>query len=174
MKIEIFGKNIQVTDAIRNAIEDDLSVLDKYFANKELEAHVVVKTYNVGQKVEISIRMDKDHILRQEETKDDLYEAIRVASHKMERQVRKFKSRIVDHKQKKHIMEMFLDQEPKEDNTQITKRKKFDNKLMTEDEALLQFELVGHDFYVFEDANSQISKVLYKRHNGEYGIIEVD
>ncbi len=174
MEVRIIGKNIEVTEAIQNAVKDNLQVLDKYFVNKELNANVVVRTYNVGQKVEITIQMDKDHTLRQEEVREDLYDAIAVAVKKMERQVRKFKNRIVDFKNKKDIMSMFLDQEIKEDVAKVTKRKQLDDgKLMTEEEAILQFELIGHDFFIFEDANTEITKVLYKRKDQEYGVIEL-
>ncbi len=174
MEVKIIGKNIEVTDAIQSAIEEQLGALDKYFANKELKANVVVRTYNVGQKVEITIQMDKDHTLRQEEVREDLYDAINAAVKKMERQVRKFKNRLVDFKHKKNVMDMFAEQDIQEDVAKVTKRKLLDdNKLMTEDEAILQFEIIGHDFFIFEDANTEITKVLYKRKDQEYGIIEL-
>ncbi|MFV0289246.1 MAG: ribosome hibernation-promoting factor, HPF/YfiA family [Mycoplasmatales bacterium] len=174
MKVRIIGKNIEVTEAIKNAVEEQLQILDKYFVDKELQADVVVRTYKVGQKIEITVNMDKDHTLRQEEVQDDLYDAITLAVKKMERQVRKFKNRLVEFNNKKEIIGMFLEQDIVEDIPKITKRKQLDdNKLMTEAEAILQFELVGHDFFIFEDANTEITKVLYKRKDQEYGIIEL-
>ncbi|MFV0288800.1 MAG: ribosome hibernation-promoting factor, HPF/YfiA family [Mycoplasmatales bacterium] len=174
MKVRIIGKNIEVTEAIKNAVEEQLQILDKYFVDKELQADVVVRTYKVGQKIEITVNMDKNHTLRQEEVQDDLYDAITLAVKKMERQVRKFKNRLVEFNNKKEIISMFLEQDITEDIPKITKRKQLDdNKLMTEAEAILQFELVGHDFFIFEDANTEITKVLYKRKDQEYGIIEL-
>ncbi len=173
MKVVITGKNIEITDAIKNAIESSLAEVDKYFTSKELEAKVLVRTYNVGQKVEIEIVMDKDHVIRQEETADDLYDAINSATRKIERQVRKFKSRLTDYSNKESISKMFSDEGGQEWHPKITKRKEFEDKLMTEAEALLQFDLIGHDFFIFTDANTLQTKVLYKRKDDEYGTIEV-
>lgn len=174
MKYKIVGKNIEVTEAIENAIVSEMESIDKYFKNKELEADVVVRTYPVGQKIEISISMDKDHVLRQEEVADDLYDAIRTATKKMERQVRKFKDRITDNSKKESILSLFSDGKEDVKRSKITKRKEFEDKLMTEEEAILQFELVGHDFYVFTDADTELTKVLYKRKDNEYGVIELE
>ncbi len=174
MKIQIVGKNIDVTESIRNTIEEEMKVIDKYFSNKELDAKVVVRTYPVGQKVEITVFVDKDHTLRQEEVSEDLYVSIKEAISKMERQIRKFKSRIVDSKQKAKLAEVFFDLEEKEELRKITKRKVFEDKLMSEEEAILQFELSGHDFYIFTDASTEYTKVIYKRKDKEYGIIEIN
>ena len=94
MKLEVVGKNIEVTEGIRNAIENAVNELDKYFVKKELTTKVVVKTYPVGTKVEMTIIVDADHTLRQEVMNDDLYYAIDKAGKKMERQLRKFKERL--------------------------------------------------------------------------------
>ncbi len=174
MKIQMVGKNIEVTESIRNTIEQEMQVIDKYFLNKELDAKVVVRTYPVGQKVEITVFVDKDHTLRQEEVSEDLYVSIKEAVSKMERQIRKFKARIIDSKQKRELLNVFLDKEVNEDLKKVTKRKSFEDKLMTEEEAILQFELSGHDFYIFTDANTEYTKVIYKRKDKEYGIIEIN
>lgn len=174
MKTQIVGKNIEVTESIRNTIEEEMKVIDKYFSNKDIDAKVLVRTYPVGEKVEVTVFMDKDHTLRQEVVSEDLYLGIKEAVSKMERQIRKFKSRIIDSKQKQDLVNMFNDKNSEEVTNKITKRKTFEDKLMTEEEAILQFELSGHDFYIFTDADSEYTKLIYKRKDLEYGIIEIN
>lgn len=174
MEVRIIGKNIEITEAIKQNIQESLNKLDKYFVDKQLKANVVVRTYNVGQKIEITIPIDKNHTIHQEYTSDDLYEAISQASKRIERQIRKIKDRIIEKNQKKELISIFQDKTKEKELVKITKRKTLDDKLMTEEEAILQFELSGHDFFIFDDANSECTKVLYKRKNKEYGIIELD
>ena len=175
MKLEIVGKNIEVTDGIRTAIESTVNELDKYFVNKELSTKVVVKTYPVGTKVEMTILVDADHTLRQEVMNDDLYYAIDQCGKKMERQLRKFKERVVSSKKQTIDINQFLveDLEVNKDVRKIIKRKEVEGKPMTEEEALLQFEILGHDFFVFEDYQEEVNKIIYRRKDNEYGIIVV-
>lgn len=175
MKIQITGKNIDITQQIRDAIESDLSKLDKYFKTKDLETRVVIKSYNIGEKVEITININKDHTLRQEVTAENIFDAISLAATRIERQLRKFKDRLNDHNNQISINEIFQNFDNEEEKPQkIIKRKKLENKLMTEEEALLQFELLGHDFFIFEDADEDVIKVIYKRKDNSYGIIETE
>ena len=173
MKLEVVGKNIEVTEGIRNAIENAVNELDKYFVKKELTTKVVVKTYPVGTKVEMTIVVDADHTLRQEVMNDDLYYAIDEAGKKMERQLRKFKERVVSAKKKNIDINHFLveDFEQIKEPRKIIKRKEVKGKPMTEEEALLQFEILGHDFFVFEDFQEEVNKIIYRRKDNEYGII---
>ena len=175
MKLEIVGKNIEVTDGIRTAIESTVNELDKYFVKKELSTKVVVKTYPVGTKVEMTIIVDADHTLRQEVMNDDLYYAIDKAGKKMERQLRKFKERVVSAKKKNLDINQYLvaEFEQIKEPRKIIKRKEVEGKPMTEEEALLQFEILGHDFFVFEDFQEEVNKIIYRRKDNEYGIIEV-
>lgn len=177
MKIQIIGKNIEVTEGISNAIHNSLEVLERYFNNKELEAKVIVRTYPIGQKVEVNLFIDAGHSIRQEVTHEDLYAAIDMTGKKLERQIRRFKDRIAMDKKKSDSLNklLVLEQfnEPKEVR-KVTRRKQLENKPMTESEALLQFELSGHDFYVFDDFENDIVKILYKRKDKNYGIIELD
>lgn len=174
MKIQIVGKNITVTEAIEAKIKSNLSALDKYFNNADLNANVLVRTYPVGQKIEITINIDKDHTLRQEVQENDLYDAINKATDRLERQIKKFKGRIVGKKNKIETLNLFAETTSDEKIKKITKRKTIENKLMSEEEAILQFELVGHDFYLFIDAETEVNKIIYKRKDKEYGIIELD
>lgn len=174
MQVKIIGKNIEVTEAIREKIESNLKIIDKYFENKELHADVSVRTYPVGQKIEITIQIDKDHVVRQEVMEDDLYDAINKATDRMERQIKKFKGRITGKQNKKETFNLFAEINSDDTAKKIVRRKTFENKLMTEEEALLQFELSNHDFYIFIDSEDEQTKILYKRKDQEYGIILVD
>jgi putative sigma-54 modulation protein len=175
MKLELVGKNIEITEGIKMAVENALGELEKYFTNKDVTAHVVVKTYTVGSKAEINIKIDANHTIRQEVMHDDLYAAISLAGKKIDKQIKKLNSRVKEHaKDKAEVIKYFTaeayhEKEPKK----IIRRKELENKPMSEAEALLQFEISGHDFYVFEDFNDEITKIIYRRKDNEYGIIEL-
>jgi len=174
MQINIRGSKLEVTDAIRNYIESKLSRLDKYFENPdEIRANVLIRTSGVYQIAEVTIPIKKA-ILRSEERNKDLYASIDLVSDKLERQIRKNKTRM-QHKSNKENMNMFLDFdiETEEQSTEtIVKRKTIDTKPMSEEEAILQMNLIGHEFFIFKNADTEKEAVLYKRKDGNYGIIE--
>lgn len=177
MKVETIGKNIEVTQGIREAVQTSIERVEKYFKDKEIEAKVLVRTYPIGTKVEATVIVDKTHIIRQEESHDDLYAAIDLVGKKLDKQIRKIKERMArDAKRQASASKIFADydHEKSEKINEITRRKVLENKPMTEEEAILQFELVGHDFFVFDDYEVELTKILYKRKDGEYGIIELD
>jgi len=176
MKTEIVGKNIEVTPAIKERIEEMLQVVDKYFHKENVKAHVVVRTYPVGQKIVINLSLDANHRIKQEVINEDLYVAIDIAGGKLERQIRKFKDRLVTkHHEKKTLIDYLKEHEETGDKApQIIKRKHIDNKPMSEEEAILQFEISGYNFYLFEDQKDETTKVLYRRKDGEYGILVVE
>lgn len=175
MKFNIRGSKLEVTDAIRNYIETKLQKLDKYFENgDEIVANVLIKTQGLEQKVEVTIPI-KRLILRSEESQKDLYAAIDLVTDKLERQIRKNKTRIKG-KNTKEPIDMFVDFEttPEEDEEEkIVKRKMIDLKPMSEEEAILQMNLLGHEFFAFENSDTNNNSVLYKRKDGNYGIIEM-
>ncbi|WOO87831.1 ribosome-associated translation inhibitor RaiA [Mollicutes bacterium LVI A0039] len=172
MKVELFTKNVEITEGIEENVKSSLSGLDKYFKDGELTAKVTIKTYSVGQKIEIELPIDDKHVLRQETVERDLYQAINVATDKLEKQIRKVKNRAADHQNERQVLlDYFADFESNEDVTKITKRKELELKPMSEEEAVLQFEIIGHDFFVFLDGRTSDTKLLYKRKDGEYGII---
>ncbi len=175
MRFEIIGKNIEVTEGIREAAYEALTGLEKYFASQEIDAKVLVRTYPVGQKVEVTLVIDGGQTIRQEVQHEDLYAAIDIAGKKLEKQIRKLKGRVTSSKrQAAGLAELLADFDSKDEPLQqITRRKELSNKPMTEEEAILQFELSGHDFYVFDDFEVDMVKILYKRKDGEYGIIEL-
>ncbi len=175
MKMNIRGSKLEVTDAIRNYLESKLKKLDKYFENPdEITANVVVRTRGIDQTAEITIPIKKA-ILRAEESNKDLYASIDFAVDKLERQIRKNKTRIKQKSNRENIdvfIDFEIDDEEQETNT-IVKRKTIDMKPMSEDEAILQMNLLGHEFFIFKDADTENNAVIYKRKDGNYGIIEM-
>lgn len=172
MRVELFTKNVEITEGIEENVKAALSGLDKYFKGEELTAKVTIKTYSVGQKVEIELPIDPKHVLRQETVERDLYQAISVAADKLEKQIRKVKNRAADHEDERQVLlDYFAEFESNEEVTKITRRKELELLPMSEEEAVLQFEIIGHDFFLFLDGRTNDTKLLYKRKDGEYGII---
>lgn len=171
MKFNIHGKNIEVTDAIRSYIESKVGRLEKYFKNTDLTATVNVRVRGKDQIVEVTIPTDRV-TLRAEDTHSDLYAAIDLVIEKLERQIRKNKS-----KAKKSLKQVVVFNDFDVDSTEdvddtIVKRKVIDTKPMSEEEAILQMELIGHDFFLFKNDKTNDVCVVYKRKDKGYGIIE--
>ncbi len=175
MKYNIRGDKMVVTDAIKNYTMEKLDRLNKYFNDEDITANVLTKIRGNKQIVEVTIPIDK-FILRSEESNDDLYAAIDLVSDKLERQIRKNKTKLKKQNKVNNKYEYLnFDYEVKdneEENNKIVKRKKFDTKPMDEEEAILEMELLGHNFFVYKDMHSDNVNVLYKRNDGNYGIIE--
>lgn len=174
MEIIIHGDKLKVTDAMKEYIEEKLEKLNKYLENSEnVRASVIVKVKNHEQRVEITIPL-KAFILRSEESKDDFYAAVDKTIDKLERQIRKNKTRIMSKQVKTNkdfSMSAFADEEESDDK-KILKRKKVEVKPMNEEEAILQMELLGHQFYMYKDSDTDQAAVVYKRTDGNYGVIE--
>lgn len=172
MLLNIRGDKIEVTDSIKNYIEEKLKRLDKYFENPEdLKANIVVRTREIDQIIEVTIPIKKA-ILRAEETNKDLYAAIDKVTDKLERSIRKNKTKIK--KRRVENMDVFLDFEVEEEEEQkIVKRKQINNKPMSEEEAILQMDLLDHDFFIFQNTETNNMSVIYKRKDNSYGIIEI-
>lgn len=174
MEFIIHGDKLKVTSAMKDYIEEKLGKLEKYLENSDtVRANVIVKVKNHQQIVEITIPL-KTFILRSEETQDDFYAAVDKTIDKLERQIRKNKTRMMS-KQIKNSYDFAFTQieEPEEKNdTKVLKRKKVEVKPMNEEEAILQMELLGHQFYMYKDSESGKPAVVYKRKDGNYGIIE--
>ena len=174
MKYIIRGEKVEVTEAIKNYITEKIGKLDKYFQKpEEIKANVLIKIRGLEQIVEVTIPIKKI-VLRCEERNEDLYKAIDLASDKLERQLRKNKTKMM--KQKKDITtEMKIEElESIEEKEEIVKRKKIEMKPMSEEEAIMQMDLVDHDFFVYKDIDTKKTNVIYKRKEGTYGIIETD
>ena len=174
MKFIIRGQKLEVTESIKSYIEEKIGKLDKYFENpEELTATVVVRVRGKEQIVEVTVP-SKKVILRAEESNEDLYASIDLVSDKLERQIRKNKTKIRSKKSKANYESFIVDFEvEKEENENlIVKRKELDTKPMSEEEAVLQMELVGHPFFIFKNATTDNISVVYKRKDGNYGIID--
>lgn len=172
MKYLIRGEKIQVTDSIKDYIQEKLSKMDKYLDNPEnIEAKILIKIKGVEQRVEVTIQT-KGYFLRAEEAHSDLYAAIDLIIDKLERQFRKYKTKLLDKSRQENIQDSFDIEEAVEE--EIVKRKKIYLKPMDEEEAIMQMELLGHTFFVFKNIETDTICVIYKRHDGNYGLIETN
>ena len=175
MVFNIRGSKLEVTEAIKAYIEKRIGRLDKYFENPgEMKANVLVHPSGVSQVVEVTIPAPKV-ILRAEDRDKDLYTAIDGVVEKLERQIRKNKTKMKHkiHNERFTFMNMDFDiTEEEENKNTIIKRKQVDVKPMNEEEAVLQMDLLGHDFFVFKNAEDGHIAVVYKRKDNNYGIIE--
>ena len=176
MKYNIRGDKLEVTSAIENYVENKLDRLNKYFQNDEVVANVLLKVRGREQIIEVTIPADK-YILRGEVGNDDLYSAIDLVTDKLERQIRKNKTRLS--KQNKGYKDLNLNFDIEENDIEdesikynIVKRKTLEMKPMDEEEAILEMNLLGHDFFVYKNMHSDNICILYKRKDGEYGILE--
>ena len=171
MKYTYVGKNIEITDGMKNAVENKLSKLGNYF-NCEKETKVVMSTQKNNKKIEVTIYI-KDLIIRAEEINEDMYVAIDLIVDKLERKIRKQKTRLQRKYNKSIRYQAFeLYDDCQEDiNGEIVKRKLVNSKPMTDDEAIMQLELLNYDFYVYSNVDN-VPSVIYKRKDGNYGVIE--
>ena len=174
MKMNIRGSKIKITSSINDYVETKIGKLDKYLEKPdEITANVLVKVKGKDQTVEVTIPMKK-LILRAEETHNDLYAAIDLVLDKLERQIRKNKTRM-----KKNVSKELIDfntnfkvEKDENEKGRIIRRKLIETKPMNEEEAILQMNLLGHDFFVFtNEATNQIN-ILYRRKDQNYGLIE--
>ena len=172
MRFTITGRNIEVTQGLREAVEDKLGKLDRFFA-PATEAVVRLSVQKDIQKIEITIPV-KGHIIRAEESSSDMYVSIDLVEEILERQLKKYKNKLIDKKQSApSFSEAFLQEDASaEEEIQIVKSKKFAVKPMDPEEACVQMELLGHNFYVFLNADTEEVNVVYKRKGGTYGLIE--
>ncbi|OLR65155.1 ribosome hibernation-promoting factor, HPF/YfiA family [Peptoniphilus porci] len=174
MLLNFVGKNIELTESLKNVAEKKFSKLDKYFS-KEVEARVVFSTIREEQTVEVTIFLPKT-IIRAEETTDDMYSSMDNAVDALARQIRKHKTKLKRRYQNNETIrfdEIVEKEKVEEPENKIVKRKNFELSPMNEEEAILQMELLNHNFYVFLDADTDEVSVIYKRKDGNYGKIEV-
>ena len=175
MKYNIRGDKLTVTKSIKEYIEEKLNRLNKYYENhKDLECKIVIRSKNNLQSIEVTIPTNR-FILWAEVAEKDLYTAIDLVVDKLEGQIRKNKTRLKSKYEKVEIQEMFLNfEEPEEEEVlDIVKRKDIDTKPMDEEEALLQMQLLNHDFFVFKNIDEECVSVIYRRKDDKYGIINV-
>ena len=178
MRYQIVGKNIEVTEGIKEALLKKLQRMDKYFViNDDVECRAVVRTYKTGQKDEITI-FTKMMNFRAEVTDDDLYAAFDSAIDKLEGQMRKLKTRL-DRRNKDGLgksiaFENFDAEKEEASNDEIVRTKSYMLSPMTMEEAITRMEALGHDFFMYLDLDDQMISVLYRRDNGGLGIIQAE
>jgi len=174
MKLNIRGEKTEITEAMKAYAEEKITKLNKYIESDEtLTGTILFKVRGPKQKIEITIPL-KSCTLRVEEEGQDFYSAIDTSLDKLERQIIKNKTRLSD-KKNKGKMDYFLDFEidyEEENNDKIIKRKTVELKPMDEEEAILQMELLNHDFYMFKNIETDKMAVIYKRKHNDYGLIE--
>lgn len=172
MKFIIVGKNIEVTEGLKSAVEDKIGKLEKYFT-EDTEVHVTLSVEKERQKIEVTIPV-KGSIIRSEQVSSDMYISIDLVEEIIERQLKKYKTKLVDQKQntaffkQEYIDKDFMDEE----EVKIIRTKKFDIKPMYPEDACVQMELLGHNFFVFCNAETDQVNVVYKRKGSTYGLIE--
>ena len=172
MRIIISGKNIDITDGLRQAVEDKLSKLERYFT-PETDIIVTLSIEKERQKIEVTIPV-KGNIIRSEQVSSDMYVSIDLVEEIIERQLRKYKNKLVDQKQTAaSLSKAFVDEEIEDDEEiKIIRSKRFAMKPMDPEEACIQMDLLGHNFYVFRNAITEEVNVVYKRKGNTFGLIE--
>lgn len=172
MKYVITGRGTNVTDGLRSAIEEKLGKLEHYFA-PDTEVHVTLKVEKDRQKVEVTVPV-KGHIIRAEQVSDDMYVSIDLIEDIIGRQLRKYKTKIVDSKQNvgSFTSEFMQEDDYEDEDVKVIRTKRFAVKPMDPEEACVQMELLNHSFYVFRNAETDEVNVVYKRKGGDYGLIE--
>lgn len=171
MNFIVRGEKIEVTDSIREYVIDKLSKLEKYFDNpKEINAKVLISVRGREQKVEVTINC-KGYDLRAEVSHSDLYAAIDLILDKLERQIRKYKTKIMSRERVEIVYDDYVEDDEIQD---VVKRKKVYLKPMDEEEAKVQMELLDHTFFIYKDIDTEKVNVMYKRYDGTYGVIETN
>ena len=177
IKFSIRGENLEVTEALRTYVEEKVAKIEKYFnEDQELNAKVNLKVYrDKRSKVEVTIPVGSI-TLRAEDVSQEMYGSIDLVVDKIERQIRRNKTKI----ERKNLQNVATGQvfaedlvEETEDEVKVVRTKQVDLKPMDIEEAILQLELLGHDFFIYTDANDGTTNVLYKREDGDLGLLEV-
>ncbi|MCI5857976.1 MAG: ribosome-associated translation inhibitor RaiA [Agathobacter sp.] len=173
MRITITGRNIELTDGLKGAVEEKLSKLEKYFT-PDTDVYVTLSVEKERQKIEVTIPV-KGHIIRSEQVSNDMYVSIDLVEEVIERQLRKYRTKLVAKKQtaEAYFQPEFIEAEDDTDEAiKIVRTKKFGMKPMYPEDACIQMELSGHDFFVFRNAETDEVNVVYKRKGNTFGLIE--
>ena len=174
MNINITGRNIELTDGLKSAVEEKLSKLEKFFT-PDTQCNVTLSVEKERQKIEVTIPV-KGSIIRSEQVSNDMYVSIDLVLEVLERQLRKYRTKLISRQQEPG--EFFNDEyinrdEPDDDeDIKIIREKRFGIKPMYPEDACVQMELLGHDFFVFRNAETDEVNVVYKRRGNTYGLIE--
>lgn len=173
MRFIIVGRNIEVTDGLREAVEEKLGKLDRFFA-PDTEVKVTLSVEKERQKIEVTIPV-KGNIIRSEQVSNDMYVSIDLVEEIIERQLKKYKNKLIEKQQDAaSFAQEYIDKEFTDDDAdvKIIRTKRFDIKPMDPEEACVQMELLGHNFYVFFNSETEQINVVYKRKGNTYGLIE--
>ncbi|WP_226529293.1 ribosome hibernation-promoting factor, HPF/YfiA family [Metabacillus niabensis] len=181
MRYNVRGENIEITPALREYAEKKIGKLERYFEESvDANVNVNLKYYNDQEsKIEVTIPMT-DLVLRAEENHQDMYAAIDLVVNKLERQIRKHKTK-VNRKLREQGAPKFvfsnyqpedLPQDELDEDEEVVRTKRFNLKPMDSEEAILQMDMLGHSFFVYTDAKTNKTNVVYKRKDGKYGLIE--
>ena len=176
MKVTVIAKNIELTPALKEMVDKKISKLEKYFG-PNVEARATLSVQKNRQRVEVTIPFN-GVILRGEEVTDDMYKSIDLVEEKLVRQIRKQRTKLSRKNNSGSLRYPefnsleFKNEDTDEDTSRIVKTKSFNVKPMSADEAVLQMELLGHSFFVYQDADTNNVSVVYKRKDGNYGLIE--
>ena len=182
MRITITGRNIELTEGLKAAVEEKLSKLEKFFA-PDTNVFVTLSVEKERQKIEVTIPI-KGHVIRSEQSSNDMYVSIDLVEEIIERQLRKYKNKLVARNQGhptsyapsgNSFRKEFFDSEEEtteDDEVRIVRTKKFGIKPMFPEDACVQMELLGHNFFVFSNAETDEVNVVYKRKDGSFGLIE--
>jgi len=171
MKFLIYGENVTITEEMRLKIEEKLSFLSKYLVvDNNTTARVTVKTYESSLKVEVTIPT-KIGLLRSELVHDDFYTAVDLAIEKIEDQIRRQKSRL-SRRHKDSLATSFIEDDESEADVPVRTKSIFAEEMVL-DEAIMRMEMLSHSFFIYKDQDAQLLAVVYKRNDGQYGLIEV-
>ena len=172
MRYIITGRNIEVTPGLRDAVQDKIGKLDRYF-NPDTEVHATLSVQKDMQKIEVTIPI-KGNIIRAEESSSDMYVSIDLVEEIIERQIKKYKTKLLTKKQTAQSFSDFFINEDYEDENEIkiVKSKRFAIKPMDPEEACIQMDLLGHNFFVFLNSETDEVNVVYKRKGSTFGLIE--
>ena len=172
MRYTISGKNIEVTEALKNIVMDKLGKLERYFT-PETEIIVTMSVEKERQKIEVTIPV-KGNIIRSEQVSNDMYVSIDLVEEVIERQLRKYKNKIIQKQQEgTNFRKEFIEKETEDpEEVKIIRIKQFGMKPMYPEDACIQMELLGHNFFVFRNAETEEVNVVYKRKGNTYGLIE--
>ena len=171
MRFIITGRNIDITEGLKSAVEEKLGKLDRFFA-PETEVNVTLSVEKERQKIEVTIPV-KGNIIRSEQVSSDMYVSIDLVEEVIERQLKKYKNKIVDKQQNAAAFaQEFVEKDYDDDEVKIIRTKRFGIKPMDPEEACVQMELLGHNFYVFFNSETEEVNVVYKRKGNTYGLIE--
>lgn len=171
MKVTVIAKNIELTNALKEMVEKKIGKLEKYF-EPTVEARVTLSVQKSRHIIEVTIPFN-GVILRGEESTSDMYKSLDLVEVKLERQIRKQKTRLArKNSGSLRFGEINNIELKEEDEGKLVKVKKFGVKPMNSEEAILQMDLLGHNFFVFQDADTNKVNVVYKRKDGDYGLLE--